>query len=116
MGNLGFYGFSKKSQPVVATGGIESDIYNWRIHKFLASGFLIVYQPIYVDYLLVAGGGGGGASRGGGGGAGGIIFENAYLTEKIYSITVGNGASMINDSAGGVGGNSIFNNLVFKSP
>lgn len=93
----------------------------------------MIFQPIEVDFLLIAGGGSGGNSQsknygGGGGGAGGYICsltgelsgENSspvakklMLPGQNYSVTIGAGGSGTQNRTGGQnGGNdSVFDNI-----
>jgi len=91
-------GATYRNQRVIATGGVITEVGEWRIHRFNSSGTLTVSSLIGtslpVEYLVVAGGGGGGMDMGGGGGGGGVLNGRHVLTPGSYTITVG---------AGGVG-------------
>jgi hypothetical protein len=121
-------GSAMKNRKTVVTGGVITELGEWRIHRFNSSGTLTVSSTlgssIYAEYLIVGGGGGGGMDMGGGGGGGGVISGTTVLTNASYSITVGAGgtgapAGSTNGQPGGHqftvsatgGGNSSFNNM-----
>ena len=114
---------------VAATGGTESTVGDFKVHKFTGPGTFTVFSvgnacgSSTVEYLVVAGGGGGGAHVGGGGGAGG--FRNNFpspvsgglsVSVQGYPITVGAGGSSgvcgaPTLSKGGSGANSVFSSI-----
>ena len=114
---------------VAATGGTESTVGDFKVHKFTGPGTFTVCSvgnacgSSTVEYLVVAGGGGGGAHVGGGGGAGG--FRNNFpspvsgglsVSVQGYPITVGAGGSSgvcgaPTLSKGGSGANSVFSTI-----
>lgn len=121
-------GASYRNQRVGATGGVITEVGEWRIHRFNSSGTFtvssLVGTSLPVEYLIVAGGGGGGMDMGGGGGGGGVLTGKSILTPASYTITVGAGgagapAGGTNGQPGGhqftiratQGGNSSFNGL-----
>ena len=82
---------------LIATGGTESTVGNFKVHKFTGPGTFTVSSvsasaPLnVVDYLVVAGGGGGGFTTGcnggaGGGGAGGYR-ESSGTSTGCYSVS-----------------------------
>lgn len=112
-----------------AVGGNEFDVtidgVDYRIHEFTSDGTFTVNQissDKTVDVLIVGGGGSGGSDNegGGGGGAGGMIdtttdtsIDSLSLTERNYSVSVGQGGfSVTPNKAGNNGGNSSFAGLV----
>jgi len=121
-------GASFKDNLVSATGGVITQVGEWRIHRFNSTGTFtltsFVGDKLEVDYLIVGGGGGGGMDMGGGGGGGGVVNGTTFLSTNSYSITVGGGgagapAAGTNGQPGGhqytipatSGGNSSFNGL-----
>ena len=90
-------GASFKDNLVSATGGVITQVGEWRIHRFNSSGTFsltsFVGDKLEVDYLLVGGGGGGGMDMGGGGGGGGVVNGTTFLSTNSYSITVGGGGA-----------------------
>jgi len=108
---------------VSATGGVITQVGEWRIHRFNSSGTFsltsFVGDKLEVEYLLVGGGGGGGTNMGGGGGGGGVLAGTTFLGTNSYSIGVGGGgAGAPAGTTGGHptvtgsnGGNSTFNGL-----
>lgn len=116
-------GASFKHQKVVATGGVITEVGEWRIHRFNSSGTFTVSSylgdSVTVEYLLAAGGGGGGTNMGGGGGGGGVIIGSTVLGTGANVITVGGGGAGAPAGTTGVhptvtganGGNSSFNGL-----
>jgi hypothetical protein len=103
-------GASYKNQRILATGGVITDVGEWRIHRFNSSGTFTVSSLIGtslpVEYLVVAGGGGGGMDMGGGGGGGGVLNGKHVLTPGSYTITVGAGG--VGAPAGGTNGQPSF--------
>ena len=116
-------GASFKDDLVSATGGVITQVGEWRIHRFNSTGTFsltsFVGDKLEVDYLLVGGGGGGGTNMGGGGGGGGVLAGSTFLGTGSYSIGVGGaGAGAPAGTTGGHptvagtnGGNSTFNGL-----
>jgi hypothetical protein len=90
-------GASFKDNLVSATGGVITQVGEWRIHRFNSSGTFsltsFVGDKLEVDYLLVGGGGGGGMDMGGGGGGGGVVNGTTFLSTNSYTITVGGGGT-----------------------
>ena len=97
---------------VVATGGTETTVDNYKYHTFTSSGNFIPTTAGEVEYLCVAGGGGGGSGNGGpsasggGGGAGGMITSTLHVTPQTYAIVIGPGGTGGNDKGGEQGTNS----------
>tara|TARA_R100001015_G_C4608384_1_gene163581 strand:- start:30 stop:1454 length:1425 start_codon:yes stop_codon:yes gene_type:complete len=93
---------------VAATGGTESTVGDFKVHKFTAPGTFTVNTvgnacgSNTVEYLVVAGGGGGGAHVGGGGGAGG--FRNNFPSPASGGLSVSAQGYPITVGAGGTGG------------
>jgi hypothetical protein len=116
-------GASFKNQKVIATGGVITEVGEWRIHRFNSSGTFtlssLIGSSLPVEYLIVGGGGGGGTNMGGGGGGGGVLNGTTILTPTTYAITVGAGGAGAPSGTGGGhptqsgtnGGNSSFNGL-----
>lgn len=116
-------GASFKHQKVVASGGVITQVGEWRIHRFNSTGTFTISSymgdSVTVEYLLVGGGGGGGTNMGGGGGGGGVLAGSTVLGTGSYSIGVGGaGAGAPAGTTGGHptvtgsnGGNSTFNGL-----
>lgn len=121
-------GTSLKNQKIIASGGVITDVGEWRIHRFNSSGTFtlssLVGTSLPIEYLIVAGGGGGGMDMGGGGGGGAVLNGKAILTPTSYTVTVGAGgagapAGSTNGQPGSHqytisatnGGNSSFNGL-----
>lgn len=121
-------GASFKNQKILATGGVITEVGEWRIHRFNSSGTFtlssLIGSSLPVEYLIVGGGGGGGMDMGGGGGGGGVLTGKHVLTPGSYTITVGAGgaggpAGSTNGQPGShqftisatSGGNSSFNGL-----
>lgn len=122
--------FVKKTSKftVSATGGIEVDEGGYRYHIFKSSGTLEVTTGGEVEILLVAGGGSGSRMPSNvnpptGGGAGGVLLRSndglviggvtndvpVAATAGTYTVTVGNGGSVMTvQSAGENGQNSRF--------
>lgn len=91
-----------------ATGGSVVTQGKSRYNVFSANGSLVVEEPGFFEYAIVAGGGGGASGGGGGGGAGGVLTGFVQLAAGTISVTVGaggaGGAGV--DVAGAAGGNS----------
>jgi len=116
-------GASFKHQKVVATGGVITQVGEWRVHRFNSAGTFTISSymgdSVTVEYLLVGGGGGGGTNMGGGGGGGGVLDGSTVLGSGSYPIGVGGaGAGAPAGTTGGHptatgsnGGNSTFNGL-----
>jgi hypothetical protein len=116
-------GSSFKHHRVIATGGVITEVGEWRVHRFNSSGTFAITSTadtslLEVEYLIVAGGGGGGADMGGGGGGGGLLTGLTVLTQGSYSVEVGAGGAGAPAATGGHptvrgtnGGNSTFNGL-----
>ena len=112
-------GASFKHQKITASGGVITQVGEWRIHRFNSSGTFSISgydgDSVAVDYTIVAGGGGGGANMGGGGGGGGVINGSTVLGNGSYTVTVGAGGTGAPAGTGGHpatagtnGGNSSF--------
>jgi hypothetical protein len=103
-------GASFKNQRVIATGGVITEVGEWRIHRFNSSSTFtlssLIGTSLPVEYLIVGGGGGGGMDMGGGGGGGGVLNGKHVLTPGSYTITVGAGG--VGAPAGGTSGQSSF--------
>lgn len=86
-----------KNQKITSSGGVITEVGEWRIHRFNSSGtFSIgVYQgdSVTVEYLVVGGGGGGGMDMGGGGGGGAVFNGTTVLGSGAYTVTVGAGGA-----------------------
>jgi len=84
---------SREIAAIQASGGETSDVGQWRIHRFNASGTFTLSTPqdIKVEYLVVAGGGGGGMDMGGGGGGGGFVEGMATIGSGVFQVNVGAG-------------------------
>jgi hypothetical protein len=100
-------GSSFKHHRVIATGGVITEVGEWRVHRFNSSGTFSITSTadaslLEVEYLIVAGGGGGGMDMGGGGGGGGVLTGRTVLTQTSYTVTVGAGG--VGGPAGGTGG------------
>lgn len=77
-----------------ATGGEESVVGGYRIHKFLSNGTLNVTRSGNMEVLVVAGGGGGGTNMGGGGGGGGVLANPSFpVNAGSVTVTVGAGGN-----------------------
>ena len=79
---LGFGSGAAGAAFIEATGGIVTEVGDFKIHTFQSPGtFEVTAAPATetVDYLILAGGGGGSSggtgSSGGGGGAGGLRYS-----------------------------------------
>jgi hypothetical protein len=116
-------GSSFKHHRVIATGGVITEVGEWRVHRFNSSGTFAITSTadtslLEVEYLIVAGGGGGGADMGGGGGGGGLLTGLTVLTQGSYAVVVGAGGAGAPAATGGHptvrgtnGGDSTFNGL-----
>ena len=90
-------GASLRNQNISATGGVITEVGEYRIHRFNSSSTFtlssLIGTSLPVEYLIVAGGGGGGMDMGGGGGGGGVLTGSHILTPGSYTITVGAGGA-----------------------
>jgi hypothetical protein len=90
-------GASAKNKRIVATGGVITDVGEWRIHRFNSSGTFtlssVIGTSLPIEYLVVGGGGGGGMDMGGGGGGGGVLTGKSMLTTGSFTVTVGAGGA-----------------------
>jgi len=90
-------GASLRNQNILATGGVITEVGEYRIHRFNSSSTFtlssLIGTSLPVEYLIVAGGGGGGMDMGGGGGGGGVLTGSHILTPGSYTITVGAGGA-----------------------
>ena len=95
--------------------GVYTDVANFVVLRFTASGTVRFSADDHVDILVIGGGGNGGTNVGGaGGGAGTVIFAESVLIPKDVTISVtvggaGQASSMGTDfiaSQGGNGGKS----------
>lgn len=100
-----FYGVSKANTQSGAITGSKSG--NIRLWKWTSSGSFIIFNPGYVDILVVGGGGRGywgyGYAGGGGGGGGLIYIPSLYLQAGNYTVIIGgsgNDTSLYRNSAG----------------
>lgn len=108
---------------IVATGGTITQVGNYKVHTFTASGtFTVTESSDIVDFLIVGGGGSGGyqsgVGSGGGGGAGAVVKHVSgesnnlqavpyYSGVDSYEVIVGSGgANPTIGNAGNNGGNS----------
>lgn len=92
---LGTVGKPPDTAPIVATGGTETTVGNYKYHTFTGSGtFTVTSAPSGLDlaYIVVAGGGAGGNGFAGGG-AGGFIYGTLNPSVTSYTITIGAGAA-----------------------
>jgi hypothetical protein len=111
----GFGQGGETGEYIVATGGCEAIVGDYKIHTFTSDGNFCVSAGsgnlAKVDYLVVAGGGSGGPFIGAGGGAGGFRVSNSWadispslmsplasptgipVLIQSYPITVGAGAA-----------------------
>jgi hypothetical protein len=101
-----------------ATGGTESDVGGYHIHKFTTDGTLEVTRGGLAEVLIIAGGGGGGGTSGdnvaGGGGAGGGGLSMGIMALRVGSLAVvvgAGGAGGANNVNGLQGDNSSFNGV-----
>jgi hypothetical protein len=86
-----FYGVSKaNTQSGAITGSKSGGIRLW---KWTSSGSFVIFNPGYIDILVVGGGGRGYwgyGYAGSGGGAGGLIYiPSLYLEAGNYTVTIG---------------------------
>lgn len=82
--------------PVIGTETISSVDYEYYIFK--SSGSITFDKAGTADVLIIGGGGAGGRggtnnTAGGGGGGGFTYFENYYVFDDTYTVTVGGGGS-----------------------
>lgn len=94
------------SDPIVASGGTETIVGNYKYHTFNSSGtFTVTTVPSGRDlsYMIAGGGGGGGAINDptGGGGAGGFRWGNLSPSVTSYTITIGAGGAKSTTAASG---------------
>jgi len=118
-GTNGFYLSFAGGGIIAATGGTITTDGDYKVHSFTADGtFTTTSVPAtdnYVEYLVIAGGGGGGGGHGGGGGAGGYRTGVLTVTAQAYSITVGDGGTAGDNSAGSGGGGGDGDDSVFST-
>lgn len=111
--------YANDTSFLVATGGTETTIGNYRFHTFTSTGTFTVSSLGGslgdVDYLVVGGGGGGGETIGGGGGGGGVREGSIRINTGTYTVTVGSGGAGAPPIQNGTypGGNSGSNSSVF---
>jgi hypothetical protein len=111
--------YANDTSFLVATGGTETTIGNYRFHTFTSTGTFTVSSLGGslgdVDYLVVGGGGGGGETIGGGGGGGAVREGSIRISTGTYNVTVGSGGPGAPSIQNGVhpGGNSGSNSSVF---
>lgn len=86
-------GYDGLASYVVATGGVETTVGQYKVHTFTSGGTFTVTQGGDIEYLVVGGGGGGGMDMGGGGGGGGVRQGTLTVSPQAYSITVGAGGN-----------------------
>jgi hypothetical protein len=98
---------------VIASGGVESIVGDYKIHKFITNGTFTVNCGGEIEILIVGGGGAGGTWCGGGGGAGGVLYENSHIVvAKEYTVIIGNGAPRPSANGRGANGqNSFFDGM-----
>ena len=104
--NVGFVGaLGGGGSGIVATGGVEEIINGYTYRKFASSGtFAVTAGAGNLEVLIVGGGGGGGYKMAGGGGAGAIMISNPFaLSQRNYTVTIGNGGAINNN-----GGSTVF--------
>jgi hypothetical protein len=99
-------GGSANSPSIVASGGTETIVGNYKYHTFNSSGtFTVTTVPSGRDlsYMIAGGGGGGGAINNptGGGGAGGFQYGNLSPSVTGYTITIGGGGAKATTNANG---------------
>jgi hypothetical protein len=118
-GTNGFYLSFAGGGIIAATGGTITTVGDYKVHSFTADGtFTPTSVPTtdsYVEYLVIAGGGGGGGGHGGGGGAGGYRTGVLTVTAQAYSITVGDGGTAGDNSAGSGGAGGDGDDSVFST-
>jgi hypothetical protein len=105
------------SPSLVSVGATSSTIHvfspgnGYTYHIFRQPGRFYVYNPGYIDYLVIGGGGGGGggagpgvpAGYGGGGGAGGYVEKYNILSPiGFYDICIGLGGNSTSSPPGAV--------------
>ena len=78
-----------------ASGGTVTYADGYTIHTFTSSDDFMVYSPGEVELLVVGGGGAGGGGRHAGGGGGGAVVHatGVFLSNKQYTVTVGDGGA-----------------------
>ena len=111
MGNLGFYGYSRKSLDNHIIGGAPVVNGSQIAYYFYTTGNVTISNDINVELLLVGGGGSGSCNQGGGGGAGGAVyFPSIILQAGVYTVTVGTGGATetVNQAVGNSGNNTVF--------
>lgn len=111
-------GSSFKHHRVIATGGVITEVGEWRVHRFNSSGTFAITSTadtslLEVEYLIVAGGGGGGMDMGGGGGGGGLLTGLTVLTQDSYAVVVGAGG--VGAPAGGTNGQPSFHQFTIPA-
>jgi hypothetical protein len=96
-----------------ATGGSVVTQGKSRYNVFSANGNLVVVEPGFFEYAIVAGGGGGASGGGGGGGAGGVLTGFVELAAGTVAVTVGAGGAggVGSDVSGAAGANSVVASL-----
>jgi hypothetical protein len=106
-------------EPIVASGGVENIVGNYKIHQFNTSdNFTISSVPenTEIEILMVAGGGAGGGRHGGGGGGGGLLagtISSDTLSEGVFPVFVGAGApATVGQTQGANGSDSTFSSYV----
>ena len=109
-------GITPPPPGVVATGGEEKTVGEYKIHIFKDSGKFTVTSGGEVEYLVVAGGGGGGKKDlnigTGGGGAGGFQAGTIDFIPQTYGIVVGSGGGPSNNGGNSILKDSKLNNIV----
>jgi hypothetical protein len=111
--------YANDTSFLVASGGTESTIGNYKFHTFTSNGTFTVSSlggsQGDVDYLIVGGGGGGGETIGGGGGGGAVRIGSVRIGTGTYPVVVGAGGNGAISFQNGVhpGGNSGANSIVF---
>ena len=115
---------------IQATGGVQSNVGNYRIHTFTSSGNFSINRYAQassidvVELLVIAGGGGGGShwSYGNaGGGAGGLIYRGSEVPSNatVTSAVIGsNVVPILNTNTAvviGAGGSKAYNELAITN-
>jgi len=95
-----WYDLDMTNTTTFATGGTVQSYASYKSHTFKSDGTLTIAIATTVDMFIVAGGAGGGTQyHGGGGGAGGVkVLTSQTLAIGDYTITVGDGGSIVNGS------------------
>ena len=95
---------------IVATGGVEETVGGYTYRKFASSGtFAVTAGSGNLEVLIVGAGGAGGGDEGGGGGAGAIMVSNPFaLSQRNYTVTIGDGGTSSGSGTGGTGGSTVF--------